>query len=284
MKPTSLNELVNVSSIPFRSPFRYAGGKTWLIPYVRRWLVAQSGQELELIEPFAGGGIVSLTAIFEDLVSKATLVELDEGVAAVWKSIITDGDGIWLANKIANFDLNLENVHSVIRDAHNSQKDLAFATVVKNRVSRGGILAEGASFIKQGENGKGISSRWYPITLQKRITAIHQARHKLSFFHGDAFVVCKSNANRKDVIYFIDPPYSRAGRRLYTHSEIDHNALLELVSKLAGDFLMTYEDTAEISELANKWSLSTKQVVMKNTHHTKKTELLISRSFDWLEE
>lgn len=29
---------VNVASVPQRSPFRYPGGKTWLVPYVRDWL------------------------------------------------------------------------------------------------------------------------------------------------------------------------------------------------------------------------------------------------------
>jgi len=30
--------IINVASVPQRSPFRYPGGKTWLIPTVRQWL------------------------------------------------------------------------------------------------------------------------------------------------------------------------------------------------------------------------------------------------------
>ena len=29
---------INVATIPMRSPFRYAGGKTWFVPYIRKWL------------------------------------------------------------------------------------------------------------------------------------------------------------------------------------------------------------------------------------------------------
>jgi DNA adenine methylase len=81
-------------------------------------------------------------------------------------------------------------------------------------VNRGGILANGASFIKNGENGKGITSRWHPETLRKRILAIAQVRHRINFIEGDAFEVCEKNANREDTVYFIDPPYKAAGQRL----------------------------------------------------------------------
>jgi len=61
----------------------------------------------------------------------------------------------------------------------------AFATILRNRVQRGGILAPGASFIKNGENGKGIRSRWYPETLRKRIEAILHIRSNIAFIKGD---------------------------------------------------------------------------------------------------
>src|SRR5690554_6260073 len=87
------SKVVNVSSVPQRSPFRYPGGKTWLIPVVRKWL-KQSKETKTLIEPFAGGGIVSLTAAFESLADKIVMVELDHEVAAVWE-VIVNGDHNW---------------------------------------------------------------------------------------------------------------------------------------------------------------------------------------------
>jgi DNA adenine methylase len=48
------DRLVNVASVPQRSPFRYPGGKTWLVPYVRLWLFSITPPPRELIEPFAG--------------------------------------------------------------------------------------------------------------------------------------------------------------------------------------------------------------------------------------
>src|SRR6266446_9065771 len=54
------NKPINVASVPQRSPFRYPGGKTWLVPYIRDWLHDQSAPVCVLVEPFAGGGIVGL--------------------------------------------------------------------------------------------------------------------------------------------------------------------------------------------------------------------------------
>jgi DNA adenine methylase len=55
---TSLaDHVVNVASVPQRSPFRYPGGKTWLVPYVRLWLSSITPPLQELMEPFAGGRI-----------------------------------------------------------------------------------------------------------------------------------------------------------------------------------------------------------------------------------
>ena len=48
--PSNKQKVTNVSSVPKRSPFRYAGGKTWLIPTIRKWLPINS--QIRLIEPF----------------------------------------------------------------------------------------------------------------------------------------------------------------------------------------------------------------------------------------
>lgn len=278
---TKNQDVVNVSSVPQRSPFRYAGGKTWLIPKIRKWLHHQGSSDKELIEPFAGGGIVSLTAVCENFVDRITMVEKDEDVAAVWK-VILNGGAEWLGDAIVHFQLTPESARKAIDRASESLESRAFATIIKNRVNRGGILANGASFIKNGENGKGITSRWYPETLKRRILAIDQIKHKINFIEGDAFEVCEKNASRDDVVFFIDPPYIRAGQRLYRYSDINHEALFDLVHRLKGNFLMTYDNDSKVQELADHCNFETKLIAMKNTHHAKKTELIIGKNLTWL--
>jgi len=274
-------QVVNVASIPQRSPFRYPGGKTWLIPYVRLWLKSSSSSvSVELIEPFAGGAIVGLTAGFEELARMVTLVERDPDVGAVWHCIFgTDGE--WLADQIVNFEISHDAVRELFASGEQSLRERAFSTILRNRVQRGGILAPGAGLMKDGENGKGIRSRWYPETLRRRILAIAGIKDRFRFFEGDGIEFIKQNAHRQDVTFFIDPPYTVAGRRLYTYSDVDHEALFQLATTIAGNFLMTYDDADEIRCLAAKYNFDTEQVAMKNTHHAKMKELLIGRNLDW---
>lgn len=272
-------KIVNVASVPQRSPFRYPGGKTWLIPTVRKWL-SKGNNVKELIEPFAGGGIVGLTAAFEKLADHITMTEIDEEVASVWEIILSDRNE-WLANKIFDFDLTFKNIQLELDNPHKSVQDIAFCTILKNRIFHGGIITKGSGLIKNGENGKGIHSRWYPKTLRDRILAINYIRNRISFKREDAFEIIERNKDNKDIYYFIDPPYTVAGKRLYTYFEVNHDKLFTLISQTKGKFLLTYDDTEEIRELAKKNDLKFKTIDMKTTHHLEKREIIISDNFDW---
>lgn len=272
---------VNVATVPQRSPFRYPGGKTWLVPQMRRWLRSAGAPVGELVEPFAGGGIVGLTAAFEGLAQRVLLVELDENIASVWETMLGD-DAPWLMEQIAGFVPSRESIAAVAERSHLSRRDRAFATLVRNRVSRGGILAPGAGIVKQGENGKGLASRWYPDTLIRRIREIHRHRDVLEFICGDGIRVMRDKAAQADTAFFVDPPYTVAGRRLYTHNDLDHRALFEVACRLSGTLLMTYDNTLEIRNLAAEHGLETREICMKTTHHRSKVELLVGRDFTWL--
>ena len=277
----STRRVINVASVPLRSPFRYPGGKTWLVPHVRRWLTNLSSAPKEFIEPFAGGAIVGLSVLFEELTDHLTLVELDEDVAAVWK-IVLSNRAQEIATRITSFQMTRQAVNQVLRRRHTDLFERAFATIVRNRVQRGGIMAPGASLMKTGENGRGLLSRWYPGTLRKRIQAIAERRGRISFVYGDGIRYIRRMAEREDVAFFIDPPYTVAGRRLYVHSEIDHEELFRVVSLVRGDVLMTYDDAWPIRELAGKFGFEFEKVAMKNTHHEVMNELLIGKNLDWL--
>lgn len=276
----SLGTIVNVSTVPQLSPFRYPGGKTWLVPHVRRWLASLKEKPKQLIEPFAGGGIVGLTAAFEALAESVLLAEIDAKVAAVWQTILSE-NAATLAERILTFQMTTKSARELLDARHRKREDIAFATLVRNRVQHGGIMSPGASLMKEGENGKGVASRWYAATLANRIRDIAAHADKISFVRKDAFKVIRQNARAADVAFFVDPPYTIAGRRLYAHSDIDHPRLFAWMAKVQGDFLMTYDDTEEVRAWASKHKFDTATVAMKSRQHTAKRELLIGRNLDW---
>ena len=275
--------VVNVASVPQRSPFRYPGGKTWLVPTARKWF-SMANDKAELIEVFAGGGIIGLTAAAEHYFSKVTMVELDSDVAAVWQTIFSESDVTWLVDRIKNFELNVDNVKEAISLADTGTKERAFSTIIRNRTNHGGILAKGSGMIKSGEAGKGLSSRWYPETIIHRIEDAHNLRDCINFMQMDAFKVLEQRKNEKNAFFFIDPPYTVAGRRLYNLFNVDHRKIFEIASQIKGHFLLTYDDAEEVRSWADEFGLFYRTIPMQTTHLIKKNELLISDNFDWLEE
>ncbi|RIH80581.1 hypothetical protein Mterra_03493 [Calidithermus terrae] len=278
--------VVNVATVRQLSPLRYPGGKTWFVPYLKRWLASLPFRPAEFIESFAGGASAGLTVLYENLADRVILVEKDRDVVAVWKAIF-EGDAAALAQRISSFELTLDNVRTVLSGEPDTVEEHAFQTILRNRINRGGILAPGAGMIKEGENGRGIRSRWYPQTLKHRILRLAPLRERVRVVEGDGLLELERRLGHSRAVAFIDPPYTagqkRAGSRLYVHSELDHPHLFHLASRFTGDFVMTYDDDSLVEDLALRSGLKTRRVLMKNTHHSVMRELIVGRNLDWLD-
>ncbi len=272
---------VNIAAVPLRSPFRYPGGKTWLVPQLRCWLLSKGTPPAHFIEPFAGGAIASMTAGFERLARHVIFAEMDEGVGAVWR-VVLNGEAEWLAKEILSFKVTLNEVQQRLEATPHALRELAFQTVLRNRMQRGGIMAAGAGLIKAGENGKGLLSRWYADTLANRIREINKRKDRFSFVLGDGFGLLAEHSQNPDAVFYIDPPYTVAACRLYQHWEIDHARLFRAAGQIRGDFLMSYDNTPEVRALAKQHGFEARPIAMKNTHHSEMTELMIGKDLSWM--
>ena len=225
------------------------------------------------------GGVVSLTAVAEGYAGRAILVEKDAAVAALWRVIL--GDHRWLNGRIAGFTPTRKSVAEVLALPGRNDRAVAMQTIVRNRTNYGGILACGASMIKAGENGRGLRSRWYPETLIRRINDIAGMADRLKMVEGDGLKVIRQNRHRKNAVFFIDPPYTvagkRAGRRLYNHNEVDHEMLFDLAASVDGRIIMTYDYSEDVIRMAEEHGFGTYRIPMKNGHHARMTELVITK-------
>ena len=278
--PDSRQLAVNVASVPQRSPLRYPGGKTWLIPHVEKWLDQHDQKQKWLLEPFCGGAIVSLSSVMEGWVEHCVMSEIDPDVAAFWKAVLENGE--CLAKRVKGFKISREEVESWnARDPKNTIQR-GFRTLVLNRTRRGGILEPGAAFIKYGENGKGLTSRWYPETISNRIMEISKHAERIQFKEGNGMIELEKSLRENDprIAVFADPPYTaggkRAGLRLYAHHTVDHEKLFAMLDDSSAEFLMTYDEVPEIVNLVRKHDFHAVRVLMKNGHHNKIPELIIT--------
>ena len=270
----------NVSTVPQRSPLRYPGGKTWLVPHIRKWLSCSKSRVL--VEPFAGGGIVSLTAVMEDLVDSAVMIEKDHDVAAFWRAVLLDTDG--LIERIRRFTPSRKEVEELEKAGWRNDAERAFRTLVLNRTKRAGILAPGASFLESGEDTKGIGSRWYPDTLVRRLQEIKKHAKRIAFFEGDSMHNLEPllRGYGQNATVFVDPPYTgeggkKAGSRLYSHFTIDHARLFQILGRSNANFLMTYDGAEEIVRLVKQHCFHAVRVEVNNAHYSRQSELVITR-------
>ncbi len=62
--------------------------------------------------------------------------------------------------------------------------------------------------------------------------------------------------------------------------ELDHQKLFEITSRIAGDFLMTYDNASDVRDLARKHNFDIELIAMMGTHHPEMKELLIAHDLD----
>ena len=145
-------------------------------------------------------------------------------------------------------------------------------------------MAPGAALSRSGESGRGVASRWYPKTLIKRLDAIAGYADRITFCETDGVQLLETvlAEGRDDIAVFVDPPYTaggkRAGARLYSHSNLDHERVFATLQRTNANFLMTYDYSPEITSLVSKHGFHAVKVRMKNTHHDTLTELVITPS------
>ncbi len=98
-------------------------------------------------------------------------------------------------------------------------------------------------------------------------------------------VTIREYLDQPEAVFFIDPPYTAAGKkagtRLYTHNGLDHEELFNLAGKIKGDFLMTYDNAVGVRTMAERHGFEVVEIAMKNTHHANMNELLIGKNLGW---
>ncbi len=250
----------------YLTPLRYPGGKQWLIRHVQAFL--QTQRPKVFVEPFAGGGTVGLTLLGRGCFDHLVLVEKDPRVTALLNRARTDPS---FPEEAGAFVCTRANVDAILADE--SDANLAMRTLVKNRCSFNGLLDGGLM--------RKVADRWNTTTLVGALRTIYYLAPRITLIEGDGTEALRDH-NNPAYAAFVDPPYIEAGRKLYRHWQLDHEALFDHLQHWQGRFLATYDNHPKVWELVRSHGMNAKPVQMLTGHAKHKTELVIGPDLSWM--
>jgi DNA adenine methylase len=238
----------------FYSPLRYPGGKNKLSKFIAL-ICEKNNINGHYIEPYAGGASVALHLLINKHMKEVTINDYDRAIYAFWYSILNDTDRF--CRKIMLVNVNVKNWQK-FKKIHRNKKeaslfDLGFATFFLNRTNRSGIIDGG---IIGGLNQEGtykIDCRFNKKELVKRIKLIAKHRENIHLYNLDALeLIKKLKFNKKNTIFYFDPPYYLKGPSLYLshYKHEDHKEVSERIQNMKNTkWVVSYDNTPEIKTL-----------------------------------
>ena len=237
------------------SPLRYPGGKSRLLPLVADILKSNGLERGHYIEPYAGGSGLALSLLFGGHVDQLHINDIDKGVWAIWKSILTNTSNF--CELIQSTPVNVEEWRrqkAIFEEANSDCLTLGFAAFFLNRTNRSGIIKSGGVIGGMEQAGVyKIDCRFNKQNLIKRIERIARYGKRIHLTNQDALGLLRSLQGKlpQRSFFCIDPPYYRKGASLYTNFFIaqDHVALRDAVLEMRYAWIITYDKCDEIQRL-----------------------------------
>lgn len=264
------------------SPLRYPGGKASIFSMANDVIESHGYTGGQYIEPYAGGCGLALTLFFSGIVSELYLNDIDRSIWALWHSILNDTDR--LVSRIAEIpiDMNEWYIQKAIQDNKENAEiiDLAVSTLYLNRTNRSGIIKAGVIGGKNQDGNYKMDCRFNRERLAEQIVHISNHRDKISFYNMDAvdFISYIEELNLNKPILMVDPPYYNKGQSLYTnfYKHNDHVDIATKLKKTSLPWLLTYDNTPEISKLYSGFNQYHFSINYSAANKRKGTELFIT--------
>ncbi|MGH3793375.1 MAG: DNA adenine methylase [Pseudonocardiaceae bacterium] len=238
----------------FISPLRYPGGKGKLAPFFARVLSSQSIHVCTYAEPYAGGAGAGLYLLSEGYVDHLLINDLNPGIAAFWRTILTSTDEFIerVANEVVDLDSWYRHRKIYLNPQGSNDLDLGFATFFLNRCNRSGIItARPIGGLEQTGKWK-IDARFNRVELIARIRRIREMSPRIAVTEKSALDFVHTVSRRaKPVLFYVDPPYLVKGEKLYmsSHSWVDHLKLARILSRSRHPWILTYDFDQRVRDL-----------------------------------
>lgn len=269
-----------------KSPFRYPGGKAYLLPEIATAVQSSCPGITYYAEPYAGGAGAAIELLALGAVSKIFLNDADPRIAAAWQSILQESEGF--VRMIQDVDLDIgtwRTYNEIVKNPHlaDSMLQLGFATFFMNRTNRSGIVTGAGPIGGYEQSGQWrLGARFYRETMEKRVRwlAERQDQIEVTNLDGVEFIRSFKAQKARRTFFFIDPPYVGAGSRLYLNrmNEEKHTELAKAIrrKKSVLNWLMTYDDCPLIRSLYSDFSVESSPIRYSLQKKRTENELKIS--------
>ena len=231
----------------FYTPLRYPGGKRRLFAFICKLLEANELENVQYVEPCAGGASLALALLYEGYASKIYINDLSRPVFAFWYAALHHTQ--FLCEKIEKTAITMDEWYRqrlIYEESESAElTELGFATFFLNRTNRSGIIGGGVIGGKQQTGKWKLSSRFTKEELIRRIRKVGDFRSRIYLYRQDALNFTNSTVEqlKGNTLIFYDPPYIERGKDLYLNNYAlqDHRKLAERIQSLSQPWIVTYD-------------------------------------------
>ncbi len=243
--------------MPHPSPLRYPGGKAKLTPFFKRLFELNHLCDGHYAEPYAGGGGLALSLLFDEYARHIHVNDFDRAVYAFWHSVLQRTDDFCrLIETRPITPKEWQRQRRIIANKASADLfELGFAAFYLNRTSRSGIIASGGMIGGNDQSGKwNLDARFNRVELMARIRRVASYRRRITLTHLDAldFLAKLAAELPERSLTYCDPPYFVKGqRRLYAnwYRAADHEEVAGTLGSFPHRWVVSYDFAPEILTL-----------------------------------
>jgi DNA adenine methylase len=272
------------------SPFRYPGGKGFMSALLkRRMLQLDTASDRIFAEPFCGGAGAALILLADGDAEIVKINDADLRIFSAWHAMLEEPERFVAKLRDVRLDMEEWYHHRDLVVGFSDEEysfDVGFSTFYMNRTTRSGIILDAGPIGGYDQRGKWkLNARFNVERLANQVLWLSENRARIELTSMDALSFIDRLRRRPDsgnTMFFIDPPYVKAGGRLYFDgmSEAKHVALSDiLTSGSVKHWILTYDDAPLIRQLYKSQKCSNISVNYSLQSKRRENEILVEPSY-----
>lgn len=272
------------------SPFRYPGGKGFLSAFLkRRMSLLDTSAERVFAEPFCGGAGAALILLADGDADVVRLNDADLRIFSAWQAILDEPERFVAKLREVRLDMPEWYHHRDLVAGFSDREydfDIGFSTFYMNRTTRSGIILNAGPIGGYDQRGKWkLNARFNVERLANQVLWLAANRARIELSNMDALSFIDRGRRRADsgnTMFFIDPPYVKAGGRLYFDgmSEAKHVALSDILTSGSVKYwVLTYDDAPLVRQLYKSQNCSTISVNYSLQSKRRESEILVEPNY-----